>query len=218
MEIDIPENTEEIMEEEETTKVEESIDVAKMQAQNEILQQQNTQMQAMLERLQSQVQTQAQSEKTAEPELKFDKISVPENMDELSNEEVINYIAKSVLENVHGMINPITEKLTTLESTQTEKEYEAQVKDALRTYKDFPVYAPSAAKVAERVGGNLTAEEAYILAKHQKGGFTQKQATEKTKKKAPVQSEKPGSGAQPVKTKKFSRAEAILEATKRLGM
>ncbi len=96
-----------------------------------------------------------------------------------------------------------------------EKTVIQQITDAQGKYTDYDVMRPAMKKIAERVGGNLTADDAYRLAKQEAGQPLQ---LRKVTTVLPKTTEKPGVASATTKKTEFSEEEAVEEAARISGL
>lgn len=89
-----------------------------------------------------------------------------------------------------------------------------QIKNAQEKYADYEVMRPAMKKLADRIGGNLSADDAYRLAKQEAGQPIQLKKTTVV----PKTTEKPGLASSATKKTNFSEAEALDEAAKTSGL
>lgn len=90
-----------------------------------------------------------------------------------------------------------------------------QIKEAQTKYADFDALRPEMKKLAERVGGNLTADDCYKLLKSIKG----EPLNLRTKPvSGPKSTEKPGTSSGTVEKTDFDEKEAIEEAARKVGL
>lgn len=131
-----------------------------------------------------------------------------ENLDFMSQKELRQKILNEVDQRMQNYAMGLTVR-------QQEQLVGQQIKQAQAKYADFDALRPEMKKLAERVGGNLSADDCYRLLKSMKGeplNLRTKPAT------TPKPTEKPGTSSGTVAKTDFDEKEALEEAAKKAGL
>lgn len=145
-------------------------EVARLQAQNQQLQQRLNHLTQMINQEQEQ-QPQPQPQPQQQPQ----GYNLPPDFDQMGDRELVEWIINTVTDQVQEDIEPVKKQTQQLAQQQTVSRYQQQIQQAADKYNDFWQYSNKAAQIAKNVGGNITAEQAYLLAKSQATGLTQEE-------------------------------------------
>lgn len=204
-----------------------------LQQQNQVLSTRLQQMQQMLEQ-----NMQTQPETKPEP-----KRELP-NFEDMTNEQIVNWMVGEVNKQVDSEVGKVRQEVSDFRKESEEDRIKRELDTLVKEYPDFVQYSSQAARIAERVGGNISAKEAYLLAKQEAGGGTS-QPTAEPEEPATQEPEEPttqepaatpaedvdkirqrtDTGEKPTqstsgqKQQRFgNRRDAIMEAMTRLGI
>jgi len=130
-----------------------------------------------------------------------------ENLEFLSQKELINLVRKERQQDLQHLRMGIAGQQQEVATTQ-------QIKQAQKDHADFETRRPTLKKIAERIGGGLTAEDACGL------DYYYQHRDEILKKSPPPRStEKPtGTSSGTMKKTQFDEKEALEEAARQVGL
>lgn len=212
----------------------------KLRKQNQMLQQRVqylTQMVNQVEPQRQQQQTQPQRQQATEEEREM-KFQLPPDFKEMSDREVLEWTVETVLGEVDRRLKPLQENTQRTQQEIEQNKYRQQIQEAAQKYPDFWQYSNDIMEIAQRVGGNITAEQAYVLAKSQRTGLSQEQVRRNEKEEEPEQEEvteeqdeikefaerrrqqggeKPTQGGEKERGR-FTQKEAIVQAMEEMGL
>lgn len=155
-----------------------------------------------------------------EPEPEFDP-------DTASQRELVEYVTKKVANLIEQRVGEVDKQVKRQEYESQYEKAQREVQEAMRKYPDFNNYRMDMIEIAKR-HPNISAEDAYLLAKAKAGG--RRSPTPRTgQKQPPIQQPRPTpqGGARPgnVSTSTTKRKEdfssydeAIEEAMKKVGL
>lgn len=129
-----------------------------------------------------------------------------ENLEFLSQKELINLVRKERQQDLQHLQMGIVGQQQEVKTTQ-------QIKQAQKDHADFEARRPTLRKIAERIGGGLTAEDACGL-----DYYYQHRDEILKKSPQPKPTEKPGAGSGVVKKTEFNEKEALEEAAETSGL
>ena len=156
----------------------------------------------------------------SEPEPDFDP-------DTASQRELVEYVTKKVANLIEQRVGEVDKQVKRQEYESQYEKAQREVQEAMRKYPDFGNYRLDMVEIAKR-HPNISAEEAYLLAKAKSGGM--RTPTSRTSQKQPSTQQPrptPQGGARPgnVSTSATKRKEdfssyddAIEEAMKKVGL
>ena len=155
-----------------------------------------------------------------EPEPEFDP-------DTASQRELVEYVTKKVANLIEQRVGEVDKQVKRQEYESQYEKAQREVQEAMKKYPDFSNYRMDMIEIAKK-HPNISAEEAYLLAKAKAGGRRtptprtgQKQALTQQPKPTPQGGARPGNVSTSTTKRKedfSSYDEAIEEAMKKVGL
>ena len=155
-----------------------------------------------------------------EPEPDFDP-------DTASQRELVEYVTKKVANLIEQRVGEVDKQVKRQEYESQYEKAQREVQEAMKKYPDFSNYRMDMIEIAKK-HPNISAEEAYLLAKAKAGGRRtptprtgQKQALTQQPKPTPQGGARPGNVSTSTTKRKedfSSYDEAIEEAMKKVGL
>lgn len=155
-----------------------------------------------------------------EPEPEFDP-------DTASQRELVEYVTKKVANLIEQRVGEVDKQVKRQEYESQYEKAQREVQEAMKKYPDFSNYRMDMIEIAKK-HPNISAEEAYLLAKAKAGGrrtptprTSQKQVSTQQPKPTPQGGARPGNVSTSTTKRKedfSSYDEAIEEAMKKVGL
>lgn len=155
-----------------------------------------------------------------EPEPEFDP-------DTASQRELVEYVTKKVANLIEQRVGEVDKQVKRQEYESQYEKAQREVQEAMKKYPDFSNYRMDMIEIAKK-HPNISAEEAYLLAKAKAGGRRtptprtgQKQVSTQQPKPTPQGGARPGNVSTSTTKRKedfSSYDEAIEEAMKKVGL
>ena len=155
-----------------------------------------------------------------EPEPEFDP-------DTASQRELVEYVTKKVANLIEQRVGEVDKQVKRQEYESQYEKAQREVQEAMKKYPDFSNYRMDMIEIAKK-HPNISAEEAYLLAKAKAGGrrtptprTSQKQVSTQQPRPTPQGGARPGNVSTSTTKRKedfSSYDEAIEEAMKKVGL
>lgn len=165
-------------------------------------------------------QPNSQPQPQPEPEPEFDP-------DTASQRELVEYVTKKVANLIEQRVGEVDKQVKRQEYESQYEKAQREVQEAMKKYPDFSNYRTDMIEIAKK-HPNISAEEAYLLAKAKAGGRRtptprtgQKQVSTQQPKPTPQGGARPGNVSTSTTKRKedfSSYDEAIEEAMKKVGL